>query len=217
MECTPPRGQHACALHFPGSRSPTSTTRCRRADRAASVARAQRQPAAARAGPIASTTSRFADIERLIAPGEVLVFNDTRVIKARLFGRKPSGGKAELLVERILAPRRALALVRTSHSPKPGTVFEFGEPVAACATVCGRDDDFFALEFDADVLALLEAHGHVPLPPYIAHADAPEDSARYQTVYAREPGAVAAPTAGLHFSERAAAAAARGTACSSPT
>ena len=144
---------------------------------------------------------RFADLERLLAPGEVLVFNDTRVIKARLFGRKPSGGKVELLVERILAPRRALALVRTSHSPKPGTVFEFGEPVAARATVCGRRDDFFALEFDADLLPLLEAHGHVPLPPYIAHADAPEDSARYQTVYARAPGAVAAPTAGLHFSE----------------
>jgi len=143
----------------------------------------------------------FADLERLLAPGEVLVFNDTRVIKARLFGRKPSGGKAELLVERILAPRRALALVRTSHSPKPGTVFEFGEPVAACATVRGRDDDFCELDFDADVLALLDAHGHVPLPPYIAHADAPEDGARYQTVYAREPGAVAAPTAGLHFSE----------------
>ena len=143
----------------------------------------------------------FTDIERLIAPGEVMVFNDTRVIRARLFGHKASGGKVELLVERVVAPRRALALVRTSHSPRPGTELRFGDrerPV--CAIVRGRSEDFFELEFDADVPALLDSYGHVPLPPYIQHADAAEDGTRYQTVYARHAGAVAAPTAGLHFS-----------------
>jgi S-adenosylmethionine:tRNA ribosyltransferase-isomerase len=143
----------------------------------------------------------FADIERLIAPGEVLVFNDTRVIKARLYGRKPSGAKVEVLIERLLAPQRAWALMRTSHSPKPGTVVLFGDDDnAAGATVTGRHEDFFELQFDRPILPLLEHLGHVPLPPYIRHADAAEDQRRYQTVYAREPGAVAAPTAGLHFS-----------------
>jgi S-adenosylmethionine:tRNA ribosyltransferase-isomerase len=144
----------------------------------------------------------FTDLPGLLAPGDVLVFNDTRVIKARLFGRKASGGKVEVLVERIVAPRRALALVRTSHSPRPGTDVHFdADASTAVATVGGRSGDFFEIEFDRDVLAVLEAHGHVPLPPYIAHADEPEDAARYQTVYARHPGAVAAPTAGLHFTE----------------
>jgi S-adenosylmethionine:tRNA ribosyltransferase-isomerase len=143
----------------------------------------------------------FADIERLIAPGEVLVFNDTRVIKARLYGRKPSGAKVEVLIERLLAPQRAWALMRTSHSPKPGTAVLFGDDDnAAGATVTGRHEDFFELQFDRPILPLLEHLGHVPLPPYIRHADAAEDQRRYQTVYAREPGAVAAPTAGLHFS-----------------
>ncbi len=144
---------------------------------------------------------RFTDLEALVEPGEVLVFNDTRVIKARLFGRKPSGGKVEVLVERILAPRRALALVRTSHSPKTGAQFLFGESPAVTAAVRGRHEDFFELEFDADIVAVLDRLGHVPLPPYIAHADDATDEARYQTVYARTPGAVAAPTAGLHFTE----------------
>jgi S-adenosylmethionine:tRNA ribosyltransferase-isomerase len=144
----------------------------------------------------------FADIERLLSPGELLVFNDTRVIKARLLGRKPSGGRVEVLIERILAPRRALALVRTSHAPRAGQVFLFGEGAAgATATVRGRQHSFFDLEFDRDVSAVLEAHGHVPLPPYIAHTDTAQDAERYQTVYARHPGAVAAPTAGLHFTD----------------
>ena len=145
---------------------------------------------------------QFVDIERLIEAGELLVFNDTRVIKARLFGRKPSGGKVEVLIERILAPARAWALVRTSHTPKAGTTILFGEGANPnVATVRGRQEDSFELEFDTDILPLLERSGHVPLPPYIAHADSREDEARYQTVYATTPGAVAAPTAGLHFTQ----------------
>jgi len=139
----------------------------------------------------------FADTERLLAPGDLLVFNDTRVIKARLLGHKASGGRVEALVERVLEPDLALALVRTSHRPAPGTSFQFGDDVRA--TVEGRREDFFLLRFDRDVLPVLEQHGHVPLPPYIAHADTAADAERYQTVYAAQPGAVAAPTAGLHF------------------
>ncbi|HEU0203636.1 MAG TPA: S-adenosylmethionine:tRNA ribosyltransferase-isomerase, partial [Burkholderiaceae bacterium] len=143
---------------------------------------------------------RFTDIERLARPGEVWVLNDTRVIKARLHGRKESGGRVEVLVERIVAPRRAWALVRTSHSPKPGTTFLFGEETQAVrAVVHGRREDFFDLEFDADIDATLARLGEVPLPPYIRHAAAADDEQRYQTVYATQPGAVAAPTAGLHF------------------
>ncbi|HUL65594.1 MAG TPA: tRNA preQ1(34) S-adenosylmethionine ribosyltransferase-isomerase QueA [Burkholderiaceae bacterium] len=137
-----------------------------------------------------------------LRPGEVLVFNDTRVIKARLLGHKPSGGKVEVLVERVLGPRSALALVRTSHAPHGGATFEFGRNgIVRHALVRGRTDDLFELEFDDDVLATLEALGEVPLPPYIRHRAAAEDEARYQTIYARVPGAVAAPTAGLHFTD----------------
>ncbi len=139
----------------------------------------------------------FADIEHLLAPGDLLVFNDTRVIKARLLGHKPSGGRVEVLVERVLEPNLALALVRTSHRPAPGTAFQFGDDVRAA--VEGRREDFFLLRFDRDVMSVLHQHGHVPLPPYIAHADTAVDAERYQTVYAAQPGAVAAPTAGLHF------------------
>jgi len=142
---------------------------------------------------------RFSDVESLVEPGEILVFNDTRVIRARLFGCKPSGGKVEVLIERIVAPRRALALVRTSHAPKPGAQFLFGKEQTVTATVRGRHEDFFDLEFDDDIVTLLDRLGHVPLPPYIAHPDDATDAARYQTVYANAPGAVAAPTAGLHF------------------
>ncbi|HET9023355.1 MAG TPA: tRNA preQ1(34) S-adenosylmethionine ribosyltransferase-isomerase QueA [Burkholderiaceae bacterium] len=138
----------------------------------------------------------FTDIERLLVSGDLLVFNDTRVLKARLLGSKPTGGRVEALIERVLEPTLALALVRTSHTPPPGAVFLFGD---ASATVEGRRDEFFLLRFDADVGAVMERLGHVPLPPYIAHADAAEDAERYQTVYATRPGAVAAPTAGLHF------------------
>ena len=144
----------------------------------------------------------FADIVALIAPGSVLVFNDTRVIKARLLGRKPSGGRVEALIERILDARRAWARVRTGHKPKPGSeVFFGGGDRTAVATVRGRHDDFFDLEFDQDLLPLLDRIGQVPLPPYITHAAQAEDESRYQTVYAKHPGAVAAPTAGLHFTD----------------
>jgi S-adenosylmethionine:tRNA ribosyltransferase-isomerase len=139
----------------------------------------------------------FTDIEHRLAPGDLLVFNDTRVIKARLHGRKPSGGRVEVLVERVLEPTRALALVRTSHTPAAGARIDFAD--TAHATVEGRHEDFFVLRFSDDVLPLLERLGHVPLPPYIEHADTAADAERYQTVYAARPGAVAAPTAGLHF------------------
>jgi S-adenosylmethionine:tRNA ribosyltransferase-isomerase len=142
---------------------------------------------------------QFADIAQLLRPGDLLVFNDTRVIKARLTGHKASGGKIEVLVERITGPRRALAHVRASKSPGPGTVLRLAD--AFDAVVEGRAGELFALTFPADVLALLDAHGATPLPPYITHAAGAEDETRYQTVYAREPGAVAAPTAGLHFDQ----------------
>jgi S-adenosylmethionine:tRNA ribosyltransferase-isomerase len=144
----------------------------------------------------------FADLPGLVQPGEVLVFNDTRVIRARLFGRKPSGGRVEALVERVLDQRRALALLRTSHSPRDGAQILFGtddDPVVA--TVVGRRDDFFELHFSREVAPTLDRLGHVPLPPYITHGDNTRDAERYQTVYARRAGAVAAPTAGLHFTE----------------
>jgi S-adenosylmethionine:tRNA ribosyltransferase-isomerase len=150
-----------------------------------------------RVTPSALYDLRFVDLEQLLGPDDLLVFNDTRVIRARLLGRKPSGGKVEALVERVLEPTLALALVRTSHRPAIGATFIFDETVQA--TVEGRHDDFFVLRFDNDVLSILDRHGHVPLPPYISHADSPSDAERYQTVYAERPGAVAAPTAGLHF------------------
>ena len=134
-----------------------------------------------------------------VAPGDVLVFNDTRVIKARLVGAKDSGGKVEVLVERVLAGDRALAQVRASKSPRAGSRLLLAGDVIA--TVLGRQGEFFELRFKDcnDIFALLERHGAVPLPPYISHAADAVDEARYQTVYARAPGAVAAPTAGLHF------------------
>jgi S-adenosylmethionine:tRNA ribosyltransferase-isomerase len=145
----------------------------------------------------------FTQIRGLLRAGDVLVFNDTQVIKARLVGRKPTGGRVEALVERIVAPTRALALVRTSHAPRAGSTFVFGEDAGlpTVATVRGRHDDFFELDFEQDVLTLLARAGQVPLPPYIGHAAGAQDEERYQTVYARHPGAVAAPTAGLHFTE----------------
>ena len=138
----------------------------------------------------------FTDIEHLLVPGDLLVFNDTRVLKARLLGSKRTGGRVEALIERVVEPTLALAMVRTSHKPQPGAVFLFDD---ARAIVEGRRGEFFLLRFDTDVNAVMERIGHVPLPPYIAHADAAEDAERYQTVYAARPGAVAAPTAGLHF------------------
>ncbi|MFP4294508.1 MAG: tRNA preQ1(34) S-adenosylmethionine ribosyltransferase-isomerase QueA [Halothiobacillaceae bacterium] len=142
---------------------------------------------------------QFAELPDLLEPGDLLVFNDTRVIPARLFGRKDSGGQVEVLIERITGHETALAQVRASKAPRAGTRLHMEG--AFTLDVTGRDKDLFALRCDAPLLPLLEAHGHMPLPPYIQRADRPEDRARYQTVYAREAGAVAAPTAGLHFDE----------------
>ena len=142
----------------------------------------------------------FRDLPALLAPGDLLVFNDTRVIKARLLGAKASGGRVEALVERVLPNHEVLAHVRASKSPKPGSRVRFGD--AFDAEVLGRagpEDSLFHLRFPGDPLALLARHGHVPLPPYITHADTDDDERRYQTVFAAKPGAVAAPTAALHF------------------
>lgn len=143
---------------------------------------------------------RFADIVELVRPGDLLVFNDTRVIPARLTARKTTGGAAEILVERLLTGGEVLAHVRTSKSPKAGSALEIEG--GGRASVLGREADLFRLRFDTDdVLALLERVGHVPLPPYVERPDDSADRERYQTVFARAPGAVAAPTAGLHFDE----------------
>ncbi|HZF30528.1 MAG TPA: tRNA preQ1(34) S-adenosylmethionine ribosyltransferase-isomerase QueA [Gammaproteobacteria bacterium] len=140
---------------------------------------------------------RFADLPRLLRSGDLLVLNDTRVLPARLIGRKSTGGRAELLLERVTAPRRALMQIRASHALKAGGTIEL--PGGARARVEGRRGQLFDLAFDCDVAALLEAHGEVPLPPYIERAADTDDRERYQTVFARSAGAVAAPTAGLHF------------------
>ena len=153
----------------------------------------------------------FTDLPDLLAPGDLLVFNDTRVIKARLYGEKPTGGAVEALVERVLPGHEVLAHLRASKAPRPGSTISFAGG-AFRAEVLGRggpDDGLFRLRLPADPLALLEAFGHVPLPPYISHADAAEDVTRYQTVFAQRPGAVAAPTASLHFDEAVLAALAR--------
>lgn len=142
---------------------------------------------------------RFADLPELLHPDDLLVFNDTRVIKARLFGHKESGGKVEVLVERILDERRVLAHVRASKAPRAGTRLRLADAFDVC--VEGRAGDLFELTFPTPVLDLLDTYGSTPLPPYITHAPDTADDQRYQTVYAREPGAVAAPTAGLHFDE----------------
>ena len=141
----------------------------------------------------------FADLPSLLRPGDLLVFNDTRVIKARLNARKETGGKAEILIERVEGERTALAHVKASKTPKPGSKLRLANDVEAVVT--GRNDDLFALEFSTDVMPLLEEQGEVPLPPYLAREADEADIERYQTVYARDPGAVAAPTAGLHFDE----------------
>jgi S-adenosylmethionine:tRNA ribosyltransferase-isomerase len=139
----------------------------------------------------------FADLPSQLRAGDLLVFNDTRVIKARLRAHKDTGGKAEILIERIDGPRTALAQVRASKSPQAGgrLLLEGGGE----ARVTGRDGAFFGLEFSSDVLPYLDLHGAVPLPPYLEREAEDDDVKRYQTVYARDPGAVAAPTAGLHF------------------
>jgi S-adenosylmethionine:tRNA ribosyltransferase-isomerase len=142
----------------------------------------------------------FRDIEELLVPGDLLVFNNTRVIPARLFGEKLSGGKLEALVERVIGEHDVLAHVRCSRSPKAGQQIRLGN---ALVEVVGRADALFHLRFPSDkpVLDVLEEIGHMPLPHYMEREDAEEDRERYQTVYAEKPGAVAAPTAGLHFDE----------------
>ncbi|MGE3106481.1 MAG: tRNA preQ1(34) S-adenosylmethionine ribosyltransferase-isomerase QueA [Lysobacterales bacterium] len=142
---------------------------------------------------------RMAALPGLLRAGDLLVFNDTRVLPARLFGRKASGGGVEVLVERVLDRQQLLVQMRASKTPKPGSLLHLDGGVAA--TVLGRDGEFFriALADGEDALAVLERIGHVPLPPYIQRPDAAFDQARYQTVFARASGAVAAPTAGLHF------------------
>jgi S-adenosylmethionine:tRNA ribosyltransferase-isomerase len=144
----------------------------------------------------------FRELPTLLLPGDLLVFNDTQVIKARLFGEKPAtGGAVEALVERILPNHEVLAHLRASKAPKPGGTIAFagGAFEAEVLGRAGPDDALFHLRFPSDPLALLQQHGHVPLPPYITHADGAEDIERYQTVFAQRPGAVAAPTASLHF------------------
>ncbi len=153
--------------------------------------------------------SQFHNIVQLLREEDLLVFNDTRVIPARLYGQKASGGKVEILVERVNSDTTALVQMRASKSPKAGTLLHLIQqnsdtPTAeAQLQVAGREGDFFLLESVGDVglAELLEEFGHMPLPPYIKRADDVEDMERYQTVYSNTPGAVAAPTAGLHFDE----------------
>ncbi|WP_250459993.1 tRNA preQ1(34) S-adenosylmethionine ribosyltransferase-isomerase QueA [Microbulbifer litoralis] len=152
-------------------------------------------------GPSGDVDHRhFAELADLVAPGDLLVFNDTRVIPARLFGRKASGGKLEILIERVLDERRALAHIRASKSPKPGSEILLEDNTGL--RMLARHEALFELEFPQEgALPVLERLGHMPLPPYIDRPDEESDKERYQTVYSREAGAVAAPTAGLHFDD----------------
>ncbi|MCA8353809.1 tRNA preQ1(34) S-adenosylmethionine ribosyltransferase-isomerase QueA [Burkholderia cepacia] len=142
---------------------------------------------------------RFAELPSCIAPGDLLVFNDTKVLKARFFGQKASGGKIEVLVERVTGTHTALAQIRASKSPGAGTTLRLAD--AFDVTVGERVEPFFTLVFPEPCLDLIEQYGRLPLPPYIEHDPDATDETRYQTVYASNPGAVAAPTAGLHFDQ----------------
>ena len=143
----------------------------------------------------------FSDLPSLLEPADLLVFNNTRVIAARLFGRKDTGGRVEILLERILDTHSARAQIRSSKSPRPGTAI-FLDNSSVKVQVKGRDGPFFDLVFpDPGVTAIADEHGHMPLPPYIGREDEIEDRERYQTIYASRDGAVAAPTSGLHFDE----------------
>ena len=142
----------------------------------------------------------FSELPKLLNPGDLLVFNNTKVIPARLYGFKTSGGRIEILVERLLSQHECLAQVRASKSPKPGgiLVLEDGSELQ----MIGRENGFFHLKsVNADLMSLLQNLGHMPLPPYITREDTEADRRRYQTVFAETPGAVAAPTAGLHFDQ----------------
>lgn len=147
------------------------------------------------------TDGKFTDVLDLVQPGDLVVFNNTRVIPARVFGRKASGGKIEVLVERVLDEHSILAHVRASKSPKPGNALFLGENDEYQATMVERHDALFEIHFDHEkgVFDILNEIGHMPLPPYIDRPDEDTDKERYQTVYNQKPGAVAAPTAGLHF------------------
>lgn len=144
----------------------------------------------------------FKHFPDLLQPGDLLVFNDTRVIPARLLGQKATGGKVEVLVERVLDEHHLLAHVRASKSPKPGNILKLENAIEA--EMLERDGELFKLKFlgEESVFTLLEQHGHMPLPPYIERPDEEQDKERYQTVYNKKPGAVAAPTAGLHFDDQ---------------
>ena len=140
----------------------------------------------------------FADLPYLLRPNDLLVFNNTRVMRARLFGRKATGGRVEILIERLLTIDEALAHLRASKSPKPGTLIELADGARLMLT--GREGDLFRLRaVDATFSDIMSRQGHIPLPPYIQRPDDQADESRYQTLYASREGAVAAPTAGLHF------------------
>jgi S-adenosylmethionine:tRNA ribosyltransferase-isomerase len=150
-----------------------------------------------RTGAIADL--RFVDLPRLLGEGDLLVFNDTRVVPARLRGRKDTGGQVEILLERLAGGREAIVQLRSSKPPAAGSLLRFAEGVTASVT--GREDDFWRIEFDREPGEVFERLGEMPLPPYLRRPVEDCDRERYQTVYAREPGAVAAPTAGLHFDQ----------------
>ncbi len=141
----------------------------------------------------------FSNLSNYLRAGDVMVFNDTQVIKARLFGKKDSGGKVEVMVERVLDNRHVLAAIRASHAPKPDSKLLLADAIPV--TVITRENEFYTLRFEHEksVTELLECYGQLPLPPYIARPANAADESRYQTVYAKNSGAVAAPTAGLHF------------------
>ncbi|BCE03007.1 tRNA preQ1(34) S-adenosylmethionine ribosyltransferase-isomerase QueA [Marinicellulosiphila megalodicopiae] len=142
---------------------------------------------------------QFSDLLGLLESGDLLVLNNTKVMPARIYGKKASGGKIELLIERLMENNQALAHIRSSRSPKVGAqlILDGDVPVE----VIGRKENLFLLQFESDILPLLDKNGHMPLPPYMSREDELTDRDRYQTVYAKDPGAVAAPTAGLHFDE----------------
>ena len=140
---------------------------------------------------------RFAELPGLVRPADVIVLNDTRVVKARLFGHKQTGGRIEVFIERVLGEHEALTLMRSGHPPHPGYRLSLGD--GAEAEVLGREKDLYRVRFSEPVAGLLERCGNVPLPPYIRHTPDAADAERYQTVFAEKEGAVAAPTAGLHF------------------
>ncbi|GIT22322.1 MAG: S-adenosylmethionine:tRNA ribosyltransferase-isomerase [Gammaproteobacteria bacterium] len=152
---------------------------------------------------------QFSELMKYIRSGDLLVFNDTKVIPARFFGEKESGGKIEVLIERVIGANKLVAQIKASKSPKPGTKIFFykkntDNPLSELvAKVVEREEEFFTLEFDTDLILTnsLFPHGHIPLPPYIKRHDEQMDQDRYQTIYAKNEGAVAAPTAGLHFDE----------------